>query len=86
MPTIAVETPSAAPTTGSNAMLPNGIPAATSTIPMVRRNAIQPGAARTAPSAAGAPALTRAPASSATRPAAMAGVTSGTTTRFTAGR
>ena len=49
MPRTALATPSAAPTTGSNAMLPNGIPAATSTIPMVRRKAIQPGAARTAP-------------------------------------
>ena len=45
----------------------------------------QPGAARTAPIAGGSPARTRAPPASATTPAAMAGATSGTTSRLTTG-
>ena len=45
----------------------------------------QPGAARIAPRTGGRPASTRAPPPSATTPAAMAGATSGTTSRLTAG-
>ena len=66
-------------------MLANGTDAVASTMPMISRKDTQPGAASTEPTTDGAPKLTSAPPTRATSPAAMAGVTNGTTSRFTAG-
>ena len=76
--------PSRRPAAG-RVTLANGIAAVVSTIPTIRRSDTQPGSARTAPTTGGAPARTRPPPTSATRPAAIAGATSGTMTRLTAG-
>ena len=81
----AVARPKATPAAGSNAMLANGTEAPRSTMPMISRRATQPGAASTEPTTDGAPTLTTAPPTRATSPAAIAGVTSGTTSRFTTG-
>jgi hypothetical protein len=81
----ALPAPSPAPTAGSTAMLANGTAAATSTMPMISRSATHPGAARIEPIASGIPRATRPPPAIASRPAAIAGATSGTTTRLTAG-
>src|SRR5512143_1229909 len=70
---------------GAGVRLAKGTAAALVTIQSSRRSTTQPGAARTAPTATGAPDCTRAPPAIATRPTAIAGATSGTTARLTRG-
>ncbi len=82
---IADASPRATPTGGSSTTLAKGSIAAASTMPIMSRSATQPGAARIAPTTPGAPIPTSAPPMRATSPAAMAGATSGTITRLTAG-
>src|SRR3954463_1747116 len=82
----AVATPAANRSNGgANVTLANGSPAAVCTISTRIRRITQPGAATTAPRIDGAPTPTARPPDSATMPAAIAGATSGTTSRFTIG-
>ncbi len=70
---------------GSSVTLANGRLAAVSTTVTRIRRITQPGAATTVPTTGGAPMTTTIPPASAASPTAMAGATSGTTTRLTTG-
>ena len=70
---------------GSSVTLANGRPAAVSTMATSNRRMTQPGAATTVPMTGGAPATTATPPASARTPTAIAGATSGTTSRLTSG-
>ena len=70
---------------GWSVTLANGRLAAVSTMVTSNRRTTQPGAATTAPRTGGAPATTATPPARASTPTAIAGATSGTTSRLTSG-